>query len=253
MSEPTKPGTSPHASHDPALVAALAARVPGLTETQDADVRAQIAACADCADLLADLVALQTILPATSTPARPRDFRLTTEDAARLRASGWRRVLGFFGSARDNVTQPLAVGLTTLGLAGLLVATLPTMFGAGGAAMAPQSVGAPVNDGAAPAAGEAYGTERLGATAAPSGAAAASPAAASPAPASPAPAPSVAPEDEIFAGADPQDLEAQRDIAGDAAIRDDATGLSTLFVVAGMLLIAGLGLFGLRWSARRLL
>ncbi len=49
---------------------------------------------------------------------------------------------------------------------------------------------------------------------------------------------------------------AQRQDAGDmalqAAIQDDGTGLSVLVVVALALLIAGLGLFALRWSARRL-
>jgi hypothetical protein len=34
-------------------------------------------------------------------------------------------------------------------------------------------------------------------------------------------------------------------------VRDDASGLSILLVVAGSLLIVGLGLFALRWSARR--
>ena len=53
----------------------------------------------------------------------------------------------------------------------------------------------------------------------------------------------------VFSGAEP----GVTDIAGDLAIRDDATGLSVLFVLGGVLLIAGLGLFGLRWSARRLL
>jgi hypothetical protein len=53
----------------------------------------------------------------------------------------------------------------------------------------------------------------------------------------------------VFSGAEP----GVTDIAGDLAIRDDASGLSVLFVLAGVLLIAGLGLFGLRWSARRLL
>ena len=44
-------------------------------------------------------------------------------------------------------------------------------------------------------------------------------------------------------------------MAGDAglfSIRDDASGLSLLIVLAGIMLIIGLGLFGLRWSARRL-
>ena len=46
----------------------------------------------------------------------------------------------------------------------------------------------------------------------------------------------------------------QRQLAApsaDIAVRDDASGVSVLFVVAGAMLIVGLGLFGLRWIARR--
>ncbi len=66
----------------------------------------------------------------------------------------------------------------------------------------------------------------------------------------------------MFSGADEGDAAksaepGSRTDSGDApidalAIRDDASGLSTLIVVAGILLIIGLGLFGLRWTARRL-
>jgi hypothetical protein len=41
-------------------------------------------------------------------------------------------------------------------------------------------------------------------------------------------------------------------MAQEAAIRDDRTGLSALVVLAATLLVMGLGLFMLRWSARRL-
>ena len=48
-------------------------------------------------------------------------------------------------------------------------------------------------------------------------------------------------------------LEARLDAAATLqAIRDDATGRSALLIAAATLLIAGLGLFLLRWSARRL-
>ena len=56
---------------------------------------------------------------AMPTPARPRDYQLTPADAARLRPAGWRRWIAAIGSARDTFSRPLAVGLTTLGLAGL--------------------------------------------------------------------------------------------------------------------------------------
>jgi hypothetical protein len=244
---------SEHAAHDQALVAALAARKPDLADTDRAAAGELVASCADCADLLADLVALQVALPATSTPARPRDFSLTQEDAARLRAGGWRRVLGFFGSARDSVSRPLAVGLTTLGLAGLLVASMPSFAGlGGGTAGAPASIeaGAPLEaGGAAPAASSA-------ASAAPS---AAAPSAGFSEPdrvtAQGAPEASTLGQEGTFSGAEDASANEERQATGGAAtsIRDDATGSSVLFVVAGIMLIAGIGLFLLRWSARRLI
>lgn len=232
---PTNPST--HAAHDATLIAALAARAPDLTDADRVKAQDLLTTCADCTRLLTDLVALQVALPTTSTPARPRDFSLTPADAARLRARGWRRLFGFLGSSRDSISRPLAMGLTTLGIAGLLVAAVPSMFGAGGASVMLSPVGGQVENAApsgAPAAAGAYGTDRVA-----------------------TPAEAGASEDGgVFSGGEPQQLEATRDIAGDAgllSIRDDATGLSVLLVVAGILLIAGLGLFGLRWSARRLL
>jgi hypothetical protein len=254
MTDTRTPSTpAAHAAHDVSIVAALAARASDLDERTETAAREQVTACEACAEVLADLVALQATLPSTSTPARPRDFRLTEADAARLHRSGWRRVLGFFGSPRDGVSRPLAIGFTTLGLAGLLVVTVPTMsLGGGTSGAAPETlsdVGGPIEQAApAPAAsaaapsdsaavasaGEGYATERVSDGAAAAGG---------------------EPGDTgVFTGANPDEL--TPDITGDAgllAIRDDSSGPSVLLVVAGILLIAGLGLFGLRWSARRLL
>jgi hypothetical protein len=235
---------SAHATHDPAVVAALAVRPADLADADRTAAGELVASCAECADLLADLVALQVALPETSTPVRPRDFTLTREDADRLRAGGWRRVLGFFGSARDSFSRPLAVGLTTLGLAGLLVASMPSFAGlGGGAASAPASMGAAAPLEAAPAA---------------SSAASAAPSAGFSEPdrvtVQGAPEASTLGQEGTFSGAEDASANEQRATTGDAAatIRDDASGLSVLFVVAGVMLIAGLGLFLLRWSARRL-
>ena len=230
-----------HAAHDLTDVAALAARADDLDEKAAAAARRQVADCSACADLLADLVTLQTSLPTTSTPTRPRDFQLTPADAARLHQAGWRRILGFFGSARDGFSRPLAIGFTTLGLVGLLFASVPTFsMGAGGAAQSAtelSTVGAaPAPSAAASAAAsiEASSSERIGMEA-PAGAGGAGPVDSA--------------DSGVFSGAEP----VVPDITSDLAIRDDASGLSVMFVIAGVLLIAGLGLFGLRWSARRLL
>ena len=63
-------------------------------------------------------------------------------------------------------------------------------------------------------------------------------------------------EGGVFSG-DGEETTAQRQDAAEiaaqeAAIRDDASGASTLAVVAATLLLAGLGLFALRWTSRRL-
>lgn len=246
MTEPHLPMPSPHAAHVLTLIAALAARTPDLAESQTATANEQVASCDACAALLADLVTLQAALPMTSTPPRPRDFSLTPADAERLRRTGWRRFLGLIGSARDNVSRPLAVGFTSLGVAGLLLASASSLIGGGttqailspvGAAVeqaapapsaAPMASGAPAAAAASAPAAESYATDRMSMTVDPNASGNA--------------------DGGVFSGAG--------DVAGDGALmalRDDASGLSVLFVVAGTLLLVGLGLFALRWSARRLL
>jgi anti-sigma factor RsiW len=127
-----------HGLHDRLLVAAEADR-PTDRERGPALGRALLAACTECADLYADLVALATALPTAATPRRTRDFTLTAADAERLRPRGLRAWLARIGSPRDALSRPLAIGFTTLGLAGLLVATAPSvlpMAGAGGSGLA---------------------------------------------------------------------------------------------------------------------
>lgn len=258
---------SPHATHDLSVVAGLAARPSDLDDRAAESARAQVAACDACAGVLADLVALQATLPTTATPTRPRDFRLTRTDAARLHRTGWRRALGFFGSSRDGFSRPLAIGLTTLGLAGLLFAVIPSMsltVGLGGAASSENlsTVGGPIQQ-AAPAPSALASAAPSAAAAAPAASAAASTenqeygTARSPeggaAGANPSGAEAGPVDTNVFTGANPEEV--TPDITGDSgllAIRDDTSAMSVLFVVAGFLLIAGLGLFALRWSARRL-
>jgi hypothetical protein len=252
-----------HEGHDVSIVAALAARPVDLGESETTAAQAQVASCTACAEALADFVALQTALPRTATPRRPRDFQLTPADAERLHRSGWRRFLGYFGSPRDGFSRPLAIVLTTLGLAGVLLASIPSatlMGGSGGAA--PASEAAPIQQAApAPAASEP-GTDRtaLGAappdaglpSAAPSTSSAAAASTSSEAGTASTEAATAPTDTHVFTGGNPDEV--APDITGgvDTALRGDAGGFSVLFVVGGVLLIAGLALFGLRWSARRL-
>jgi hypothetical protein len=117
--------TRDHASHDTLLVAALADRTIGTGDRERAE--ALVDRCGLCAALRDDLIAIRAATRAQPTPPRPRDYQLTPDDAVRLRPGGWRRLVAAFRSSGD-VTRPLAVGLTTIGLAGLLVAMVPSIL-----------------------------------------------------------------------------------------------------------------------------
>ena len=121
-----------HVRHDPLRVAEAVDRGARLAPMIDL--------CARCAGLYADLVAITIALPLSAIPGRPRDFSLSARDAHRLRPGGWRSWWSILGSARDSLTRPLAIGFTTVGLAGLLLTTapavLPLVAGATGASSA---------------------------------------------------------------------------------------------------------------------
>jgi len=130
-----------HAGHDPLRVAEAVDRGARLVPVLDL--------CARCAGLYTDLLVLTAALPLSALPARPRSFTLTADDARRLRPGGWRGWWSAVGSARDTLTRPLAIGITTLGLAGLLLTAAPTLLvGVGGA----MSSGAAAPEGEPPAA-----------------------------------------------------------------------------------------------------
>ena len=136
-----QPNSSDHARHDLLAVAALADR--DATGEEAARARAQVDACTECATLHAELVSLATSTRQLPAMERPRDFQLRPEDAQRLRPNRFRRLFGSFGTARDGFSRPLAMGLTTLGIAGLMFAILPGTLSFGGAASAPGGRGGP--------------------------------------------------------------------------------------------------------------
>jgi anti-sigma factor RsiW len=259
---------SVHASHDTMLVASLADHSLAATEREAAE--ALIASCGLCAALHVDLLALRAATRAMPTPTRPRDYTLTPDDAAHLHPSGWRRLVAAFGTSRDAFSRPLAVGLTTLGLAGLLVATGPSLLMQGSA-----TNGSPVQGGAARAT-----TPPLDVTVAAPEFASAPAAAGAPsvtsvdAGASPRPVPVSTDPDRFGAEAGrPSGAPVQGLVGGGSSKGTDpgsgltndvtptgaegmfdlggAAGIPPLTVVSGVLLIVGLGLFLMRWVARR--
>lgn len=267
-----------HDRHDGLFIASLLDRTSDVSERERAN--ALIAACSDCADLLQDLLLLRDATRDLPIPPRPRSFTLSTDDAARQRRTGWRRLVAAFGSTRDVFSRPLAIGLTTIGLAGLLVSTASGLVPTGGATSAP-TVGGAFGGGAGttesidgskltpasaaqPAAAPSAGPQAVAAAPVPT-------AAPSEMPAAPAAGASAAPSAESFdtfagtssgpLGAAPiapePDASAQRDLGRSTAVsamdvRTESTDPRlAVIVLAGLLLLVGLALFALRWAARR--
>lgn len=227
-----------------ALVAALDAG--DLTGAERARAELLTTACAGCATLLADLGAIRGAMTALPVPARRRDYRISHEDAARLRPSAWRRFLDWL-AAPGSTVRPLATGLATLGVVGLLLtAGLPGLGGLGAGATSLSAVGTPAdNAGPAEAQTEDYGPTSAPAIAPMPGESAA-PGAADPgslASDNGSPAPTGERSSGVAGAEGPDEKAAVPDAAGD-------TGLPAGVVLSLALLLGGLGLFGARIFAR---
>lgn len=237
-----------HADHDELAVAAFAAGDAVDLELE----RAQqlVAGCADCAALFADLQALQAATAALPAPRRTRDFRLTEADAARLRPRGWRSLLAAFGSPRLAFTQPLAVGMATLGIVGLLVASLPGPL---------MTATAPASDGGATVEmapeGAPAGPDDLLKTEATGPLASAAPGDAT----IPGPAPAETPSTALVPAPSPAEstaaarTDAQADLGFDGGSREpgETGGAPWLTGLSALLLVVGVALFAVGRLARR--
>jgi hypothetical protein len=283
-------GTSePHARHDRHLVAAFAA--DDLEPIGRTEAETLVATCRDCAELFADLKVIALATAALPDVPRTRDFRITAADAARLRPRGWRALVDAIGGARATFSRPLAAGLTTLGIVGLLITTVPGALGglsfstgssAGAPAAAAPDAGrngmsnasaAPASAAAAPAVGQGVAASppavALGPSAAASSAATTDTQVKTDVPTSTSrdSVEAVASAAPVFGIAGPPGTKGGRGTGAGAAASGGATdestagaifgsssgsGTSPLFLVSIVCLVAGLGLFAARWSARRL-
>lgn len=233
-----------HPDHDLALIAGHAAG--DLADSERTRAEALLEMCVECADVHRDLIAIAAAtrsLPNLATA--PRDFRLAPEQAARLRRTSLlRTILAPFGAAR-SASRPMAAAFTSLGIAGLLVATvLPGLLGS--AAFSTTGNG---RDQAA------IGAAATAAPAGPlSGAELPAPNAASSAPdvefgAKDGNGATSAPEIAVAGSAQ---TEAPRGATDAAAPLNRTSPPNLLFVGSLGLLAVGLLLFGLRFASRRL-
>jgi hypothetical protein len=224
---PHVPDLRSHDRHDLELVAAYAAGDAAGADLETAT--ALVSGCAECSALHHDLRAIAAALPTLPAPARPRDFRLTPGQAASLRPTGWRRLLGALAGPSFRLAAPVGTGLAALGLAGILVGSLGGIpLGMGGAASGEDAFR---NGLAAPApASEAPSPDRVEIQAEPTAAPAAS-------------------GDPGVAFQPPNE-----DAAGTLLATDGAAdrSVSPLVVVSMIVLLAGIGLVGVRLLGRRL-
>jgi hypothetical protein len=158
--------TPDHRDHDELVIGRAAAR-----DADPADARMaqeQLAACAACRALFADVAAIQQATNRTTlrVPPRPRSFRIDPAVLERGAIPTWRRWLSRLGSPRYDVVRPLAGAVAGIGLAVMVVGSLA------GSASLPAA--APVRDlaaspGASQGVSEVYGAP--GSTAVPAPAA----------------------------------------------------------------------------------
>lgn len=255
-----------HTTHDPLLIAA---HLDSTLDARDTErVEGWLAGCGACATLRTDLEALAAATRLLPTPPRPRDFRLTDADAARARGHGWRRVLAAFASPGASFTRPLAVGLTTMGLAGLIIANIPSaaLFGSSAGAAPTVSQAERSNDlavpaalapaaGAAASAAASAGALDPGALGSVGAAAIGDGASASPGmdiTGEYAPEASAADRNAVGNGAAPPGPDSAKASSSNEALTGVGGGPSLLVLASAALLLTGLALVLLRWGARRL-
>jgi hypothetical protein len=132
-----------HSRHDRLLVVRFAAGDTTGAETDEG--RKLVEQCPDCANLAVDIKQLRTSLAAMPAAKRTRNFRLTREDAERLRGSAFDRFLRRLSMPSLGFVRPLAGVALALGLtitvvgSGLPSAVLAPV--AGTAVQAPSETG----------------------------------------------------------------------------------------------------------------
>lgn len=145
-----------HARHDRLIVTRFAGDDAYPTEIDEA--RELVGTCPECARLADDIRALMSATSELPAPRRPRDFRLSREQAESLRGSFLERLLRPLAAPRLGVLRPVAGVAMSLGLA-LAVAgvALPTPMPASAPALDNQRMTVETNDAGDPAPAAAPG------------------------------------------------------------------------------------------------
>jgi hypothetical protein len=258
-----------HDRHDRFLVAALAA---GDLEAQAlTDAEELVASCSDCAELLADLRSIAAATAALPLLPRSTDFRLSPETAERLGARGWRGFLVKLADSRFGFSRPLAVGLTTLGLVGVIAGSIPGSMGGASYGSAPglpavgndsaissqrNLAGAPAPPASPePAARQPLSSPFIVSLGSPAPTSVVPGPTSIPGPTSPAEADrSSAPPSGLYGGyvaASPPPAKAAERPSNDLLSSSGTTGPPPLLLASLVVLLIGLGILGAQWAATR--
>lgn len=132
---------SAHDLHERLLVVRFATGDDDLKPAERSRALAQIHACNECAAIADDVKLIARANAASIVPSRPRDFRLTSEQAASLRGTPFGRMLRRISAPSFGSLRPLATAAVAIGLILVVAGTaLPRPAGSG-----TRSFGAPAS------------------------------------------------------------------------------------------------------------
>jgi hypothetical protein len=131
-----------HRRHDRLLVARFAVGDAGFGQEHEA--RDLVRRCSECAALAADISAISNSVARMPAQPRPRDFRLTAEQAALLRGSRFDRWLRTITSSGWSTVRPVAAVALSIGMVMSVVGFLPVIGAANGGPTGSDAVQVPV-------------------------------------------------------------------------------------------------------------
>jgi hypothetical protein len=119
-----------HRRHDRLLVARFA--VGDAAFGQEHEAQELVRRCSECADLAADITAISKSVARVPAPPRPRDFRITREQAENLRGSRLDRWLRTITGSGWSTVRPVAAVALSVGMVMSVVGFLPVIGSAAG-------------------------------------------------------------------------------------------------------------------------
>ncbi|MBX3031517.1 MAG: hypothetical protein KF809_15330 [Chloroflexi bacterium] len=121
---PASPPAAEHASHDRWLVVRAATDPADLTPDETVEARRLLRDCIECTTLASDLGIISHAMATLPVPARPRDFRITPEQAASARGSLLTRLGRWIAAPRQAVLRPVAGAALAMGLVLVVVSPM---------------------------------------------------------------------------------------------------------------------------------